>query len=442
MNLFNNEDDFKKETEPTLVFSDEKMLLKEKMKCITRLLMTNDEKNKINIEKLLLKDINNHYFKSQEKITQTDAFLYCGNAMMKYKTIEWINCTGIELFWRIYKILFEQELQAKIQILYFLMRNEIQDFRRREIIDDLKNISTNIANNPQILNNELANFIDLLLNCGDLELENIGNNLLQILRDREYTANIQTRSTIKIKNIYSDGQNVHNSDINNSVLEALDKLCQDYHKEEYKYKILTESPIDVLENIKNYINDLYSKDKNINKINNSINRISTDLAIFSKQKLRLRDIMQKVWNRIMNVMNEEISKEAIARLTQELIEMDGLCSTGHMSRIINVLSGFSEDNGGMIVVKISFDSQIKSNILARINFKIKNMVNEDEKDKILESMIETEQSKRDYYVNYVKSIKNEIFVELEKEFSPMFDVKFTSKKFSEIFESNYLLFQL
>ena len=57
-------------------------------------------------------------------------------------------------------------------------------------------------------------------------------------------------------------------------------------------------------------------------------------------------------------------------------------------------------------------------------------------------MIETEQSKRDYYVNYVKSIKNEIFVELEKEFSPMFDVKFTSKKFSEIFESNYLLFQL
>jgi hypothetical protein len=140
----------------------------------------------------------------------------------------------------------------------------------------------------------------------------------------------------------------------------------------------------------------------------------------------------------MNMMNSESSKEAIKRLTQELVDMHDLCSTGHMSRIINVLSGFSEENGGLTVVKISWNNQIKSNISARINFRIKNNENS---DSLLESMIETENSKRECYVNFVKSIRDDIFIELEKEFSPTFNKDFNKDTFISLFNSNYILFE-
>jgi hypothetical protein len=424
---------FEEQKDPNIIFSDVNLSLDEKIICIKKLLSNrNNDGIMIKIEKLLTQNINSN-LSSIEKMLVVEKFSYCGNAMMNFKTINWINYTSIELYWKLYKLLPNTEFKFKLQIIYFLLRNEIQEFIKREILNELR-IFSNIITTIQISNADFGNFIDLLLHSGEIELENIGRTLLIVLRNRELG---NTYRQPMIKNIYNDTQNVHDSDINSSVLEALTILSGDIHREEYKYKILGQDSFEIVEIVRNKIIDEY-KGSEKRKINDSINRILVDLAFFSKQKLRLRDILQRVWNRIMNMMNSESSKEAIKRLTQELVDMHDLCSTGHMSRIINVLSGFSEENGGLTVVKISWNNQIKSNISARINFRIKNNENS---DSLLESMIETENSKRECYVNFVKSIRDDIFIELEKEFSPTFNKDFNKDTFISLFNSNYILFE-
>ena len=76
-------------------------------------------------------------------------------------------------------------------------------------------------------------------------------------------------------------------------------------------------------------------------------------------ELSLSDILILIWNKIKSSKDKD---EMEKRLIEELTDMNGLCATGHLSRLINVMSGFYEG-----VIKISYKDQIKTYVYRHYN---------------------------------------------------------------------------
>ena len=179
----------------------------------------------------------------------------------------------------------------------------------------------------------------------------------------------------KVSTIYTNAQNVHDTTINKKIINTLQQLIENVKTTRHSGEIL-----EIIRNEYAYI-DSYR----LHKIMSSLERIMIDTAKY--ETLNMSDILVLVWEYICN---SEHKQELETRLLQELEEMDETCSTGHLSRILNVLSGYFVENS----VEISFKEQLRSNIFARYT-KMINMLPEYKKEKINEEMISTDPSEKD-----------------------------------------------
>lgn len=141
-------------------------------------------------------------------------------------------------------------------------------------------------------------------------------------------------------------------------------------------------------------------------IKSSLNHISIDTATFSKYSLTLSTVLCMVWGGCST--NLEIKK----RLVEELEDMNDTCSTGHFNRIINALNGFDSD-----IFHISFDEQLKMNIIARFTSKIK----EEKEPEIAYSLCiaktnMAEAKDKEIYSKFIDSTSGDVYNELKKEF--------------------------
>jgi hypothetical protein len=135
------------------------------------------------------------------------------------------------------------------------------------------------------------------------------------------------------------------------------------------------------------IRDKYSyieKDR-MEKIMSSLERIMIDTAKY--EMLNMSDILVLVWEYICQ---SEHKDELEKRLLQELEDMDQTCSTGHLSRILNILSGYFSEN----VVQITLKDQLRSNIFARYTKLIK-MLPEYTQEKINNELASSETIEKD-----------------------------------------------
>lgn len=173
-----------------------------------------------------------------------------------------------------------------------------------------------------------------------------------------------------VRTIYDNAQNVHHEDFEKSVLMGLDFLNT------ISIKKINNKFIDfdfVEEKIKNMINlDLRQSDDSYSKkcelVEISLNRIFVDRTLFSKYNCTLLNILLKVWTYISSHKNRE---EMEQRLFEELIDMAGTCSSGFVSRLINVISGFGDFNFTM-----SWEDQICGNFVGRLNAKARNIISD------------------------------------------------------------------
>jgi hypothetical protein len=327
--------------------------------------------------------------------------------------------TSLELYFKFFTI--ANDIFSKINCFRFLYNSDLEENRKKHCCENLLNFTLNNRNN--LTYRDLSNLTDLFLNIP--ETETIARTiLLPHLRNRQNVyEDFKGSSDNKFFNIYSDAQNVHTSKISHCVNKRILTLYEDKNKDE----------IDSVE-ISNVITK-YLQDEKLctKKIENSLKRVSVDLAIFTDKKVRLRTILVKIWHRILN-MELEYKKEAVNRLCEELTEMNGTCSTGHASRLVNILS---EIKGGFSSLKISWQDQIKSNIQTRTNNKIKNAENSED---ILVSMISDNKTT---YNEFLKENKESLFNELLEEFKPLFDKEneeletLTQVSFTEFFDFFY-----
>jgi len=97
------------------------------------------------------------------------------------------------------------------------------------------------------------------------------------------------------------------------------------------------------------------------------------------------------------------------RLIEELEEMNALCATGHISRLVNILSGFFDD----FSVRISFKEQLKNYVFNYYN-KCLSRLPDSLSELIIEEMTEETKDKKH---NLLKMIEeNNPREEMRKEF--------------------------
>ena len=212
------------------------------------------------------------------------------------------------------------------------------------------------------------------------------------------------RVLIKRRTVYDDGQNVHNTSVNEGVKANIRKLF-----EEFKNTIHPTNRINNLNDFSKRLTIL-SKDKSQivkKKINGTLDRILIDTSKFECDTT-LCDIVIMVW---MKVKTSTHIPELEKRVLEEMEEMNGLCATGHLSRIMNILSGFFED----FSVGISFKDQIKNYVYLHYNNILMSEKYTDLSEKIIEEMTESVKDKKS---NLLKMISdNDIRVKLKDEFS-------------------------
>ena len=164
----------------------------------------------------------------------------------------------------------------------------------------------------------------------------------------------------EINTLYTNSQNVHNKELENSIVEIIEFFA------EYTTVMINKIPITFKE-VRTQIEFMANENKvDKEKIQISLNRIHMDRALFSKYNISLETLLLKLWSYIQNT--QEYKEELILRLLQELEDMAGTCSSGFASRLVNVVSGFED-----FTLKISWEDQIISNFNGRLNAMARNI---------------------------------------------------------------------
>lgn len=172
---------------------------------------------------------------------------------------------------------------------------------------------------------------------------------------------------------YGNAQNVHTSEIAESVEKSIEKL------QSYSILIVKNNSIDI-EYVRNAIICFIDENKlhfNKEQIEISLNRISMDSAFYGRTNVTLKLLLLKTWSYIEL---HEFSFEIKKRLCEELELACDICSSGFLTAIINSLSTYGFE------MKISWRDQIISNFSGRLNKKIRDMDNLRLQDFILEEL--------------------------------------------------------
>jgi hypothetical protein len=134
-----------------------------------------------------------------------------------------------------------------------------------------------------------------------------------------------------IRTVYSDSQNVHNSDINRNCLNKVNLLMREYASmEQITY-----------ESICRDICIKYRSSKTI--VGEVIYFIKINTSHFGDGH-KLRDIFNAICNYILILKNTNKEKynNMIDNLHTEILSMHNYCATGHLTRLMNVFNGFDE----------------------------------------------------------------------------------------------------
>jgi hypothetical protein len=330
-----------------------------------------------------------HFFSNNEKLIKLNYEIV--NACHKYVYKNFDNM-GSKLP-LIYKILSAQYALTQFPYDSFDIK-DVQDF----LLAIAKDVNTEI--------NYRAECADILDRAGYGEYKNIGRSIIEELGDL-YNEN-------KKRTIYTNLQNVHDTTVNKKVIDTLRQLIEGVTTSRNSGEIY-ERIVKLTETKSDHEKSECKREKIIE----SFQRIIIDTSRY--EGLPMCDIMMLIWEKICISENKE---ELEFRLIDELYEMHKTCSTGHLSRLINILSGFYND---IQPIKISFSDQLRSNVFARYTTAIKSLGQQLQDDIVQEMTMTNKPTVEEVKFSY--SPKEE----LEGEFVPEY---MTKEEFDEIYEKS------
>lgn len=242
--------------------------------------------------------------------------------------------------------------------------------QKHKVGDQVEKILLGFAQDIELDYNLRADATDTLLRLGSETNKQKAREIIMLLGGVDGS----------VRTMFDNAQNVHTEEVEESVVEILEKLAEqpllkvkeetiDFNYVEVQVENMLNQTIEktgrmckhcMKNDEKNFCSDECEDQYNIHsKIRVALNRIKLDRALYSKYNNTLVTILLKIWSFISGHENEEEMKE---RLIEELEEMSGTCSTGFATRLVNVVSGLSDFS-----IRISWEDQIVGNLSGRLN---------------------------------------------------------------------------
>jgi hypothetical protein len=285
--------------------------------------------NLTQLQKLYCSDNNLISLKGIENLTQLQELHCSSNKLTSLKGIE--NLTQLQkLYCRNNQLTSLEQLKNLTQLQYLNCNiNKLISLKGIENLTQLHYLECSY--------NKLSSLPLSLMNCRNLTYIYLnGNNIedlpLPLLR---FINRIQQGSLNNI-NVYNDSQNIHNSSIQLTVRDSINRLSNKFREpiniDELTGMILEDSIINCKERLIEYM---------ANEEEHSI------------LLLNFAEILWLVWQEI-NEFEADKQLEAKKRLNEEIKEADCMCYTGRCNRLINCLVGFSD----LVEIKIQDSSQI------------------------------------------------------------------------------------
>lgn len=216
--------------------------------------------------------------------------------------------------------------------------------------DEIENIILSFARDTTTEYNTRADASDFILKFGSKTAK---DEAIAIIKELSYQGDNSRGRTI-----YSNQQNVHNKDIDESINKIIESLIENAQKE-YPMAI-TEPPLTLQkigEDLRPYIPE--SDVASCEAIELSILRMEMDRSLYTKYNLSLMNIFFRIWRYISSSPHKD---EMIKILILNLVNMSGTCSSGHLSNLVNSITGFGE-----FEIKISWEDQVIANFTGRLN---------------------------------------------------------------------------
>ena len=277
-----------------------------------------------------------------------------------------------------------------------------------KVIDIVEKTCVSFAEDPILDYNLRADAADLLVRLGSLKTKEIGKEIITLLG----------RTQHGVSTIYNNRQNVHDDDIDDSIKKFILYLAslRSEINNEGIFLTFDDAQREIEELVKTYIppnDDKEEKKKKsvIDCVRSSLLRISLDQTIYGGGQT-LQSMFNKIWRLIVSHEYKDLLK---IRMLEELIDMADTCSSGHVSRVINVLCGF-EIEGKTFSIEIGWKKQIRANLIARLTKRIKDYPEDEIRDLILEEMgtsgdMTTKPELSTFFRNNLLPIREELFSE-------------------------------
>jgi hypothetical protein len=285
-----------------------------------------------------------------------------------------------------------------------------------QLLDIAKNYEDSSLKQEDIFNIR-ADAADVMTRCGSQDQKQIAKELIEEIARQEEGNNMIGG------NSYLNSQNIHNTKISESIEKNIIKLWEEYGSNAREFG-------EVYNDIKTTISNVITDEIQIKCAFKSLSRIAIDTATFTNYELTSAKIFGLMWDKIQSMGETEPGKAIVIqnRLIEELIEMADTCSRGHIGRLMNVFSGF---NMGLDI-SISFLDQLKANISGRLQAQIKNISDDELKDRVILGMMpDAEKEDRNTYLEVVTGGLNTIKDDLFNEF--VGDGYITEQEFNTIF---------
>ena len=181
------------------------------------------------------------------------------------------------------------------------------------------------------------------------EMRQLGKEIIKELGEL-YTQN-------KLHTIYTNAQNVHTESISTQTNQVLRLMISEFRRE---------GPVDIS------TDEIYREVSNTEKkewvepIQRSFHRMMVEPSRY--EGCLLVEIMRMVWYKLNTLPEKQQLKQ---RFQEEMVDMDtGGCSSGYLTRLLNIFSGFYED---FSPVKVNMKEQVRAEIFAHLNYARKSL---------------------------------------------------------------------